>query len=290
MAREYINTSTGLVPIGDTQGLLVPKMMRYCKLEQDGAHTASNLPVSFKHQSGENWLLDKTEVKAPEDGLYLLTASCVFQDTDVPRTVLQFTLNGASMPEGILTDVGAHTTAVGSFLSTQAVLLLHVEDRVKMYAATDSSVVDVAASRLSMVLLQQQVPYIIANKGALVSGGAFQFDEDGNGYTENYSTGEVRCGTWIDGKPLYKQTVLFTGTWPYTSGLGVKLLDSFAPIEHLVNSEVYYKNSANPLVRGCFEATVYINDSGGGIYVGSPSFSSGAGNYYMTVWYTKTTD
>lgn len=49
-------------------------------------------------------------------------------------------------------------------------------------------------------------PNIIANTGKLISGDAFQFDANGNGYPENYSLNEMRVGTWIDGKPLYKQT------------------------------------------------------------------------------------
>jgi hypothetical protein len=61
------------------------------------------------------------------------------------------------------------------------------------------------SAELQIVQLQKSVPDIIANKGALVSGGAFQFDIDGNCYTENYSTDEVKVGKWIDGKPLYQK-------------------------------------------------------------------------------------
>jgi hypothetical protein len=59
----------------------------------------------------------------------------------------------------------------------------------------------------------QAIPPVIAGRGALVSGGAFQFDEDGQGYTENYSEQETQVGwyTRADGKkrPVYKRA--FTG-------------------------------------------------------------------------------
>jgi hypothetical protein len=69
---------------------------------------------------------------------------------------------------------------------------------------------NVNIARFEIINMAIRVPYIIANKGALVSGGAFQFDEGGNGYTENYDeTRAIQVGWYkrADGKrkPVWRQ-------------------------------------------------------------------------------------
>jgi hypothetical protein len=65
-----------------------------------------------------------------------------------------------------------------------------------------------------LVYKKQMLAPIIAGQGALVSGGAFQFDADGQGYTENYFETEVQVGwyTRADGKkkPVYSRMYIST--------------------------------------------------------------------------------
>jgi hypothetical protein len=81
----------------------------------------------------------------------------------------------------------------------------------------------------------------------LISGGAFQYDEDGNGYTENYFEGETQVGwyTRADGKkkPVYRESRILsvviapaaTGTWVtlYTADTGRQILRaSMVPVDN----------------------------------------------------------
>jgi hypothetical protein len=131
--------------------------------------------------------------------------------------------------------------------------------------------------------IEQFVPDIVAKKGALVSGGAFQFDEDGNGYTENYSTGEVRCGTWIDGKPLYKRSVLIPSlvlpvdTWQSIGGFG-----SIASLDTVVKMLISGSLSCSDL-----QARKNTTDDRLQLLTNT---AINVSNGILTVWYTKTTD
>jgi hypothetical protein len=88
------------------------------------------------------------------------------------------------------------------------------------------------------IKLNALAPYLIANKGALVSGGAFQFDADGNAFTKNYSLTEFICGIWIDGSPIYRKTVsisLAVDQDNYTIPTPVQTL--FPGLTKVINSE-----------------------------------------------------
>jgi hypothetical protein len=147
---------------------------------------------------------------------------------------------------------------------------------------------DSAVATFTIVKIAQNAPYIIANKGALRSGGAFTFDEDGNCYTENYSTAEVRVGKWITGKPLYKKTVMFTTVYSpadTTVTIGEKSLLS-SDIETIVKSEVCELRS-DGLTQ---TVACYITVNGNDLLFRTFTLWGAGYPLYLTAYYTKTTD
>lgn len=54
---------------------------------------------------------------------------------------------------------------------------------------------------------------------------------------EIYSTEEVRIGTWIDGKPLYRKVIDYSNTIAISNGNRV-VLGSIADVENMINFSV----------------------------------------------------
>lgn len=124
----------------------------------------------------------------------------------------------------------------------------------------------------------------------------------------DFSSIEQAIGTWVDGKPLYKQTFRYTGitigqeqyiNWN-TSTYGNSLNDA----EEIVHYEAYFKRSApdgtNPTFQQVPMAHTDMQNWGNGIYDMTPtSFGFYVGAMYsifvvnyliITLYYTKTTD
>jgi hypothetical protein len=165
-----------------------------------------------------------------------------------------------------------------------------------VYIANGSAFVLCDSYRVMIYKRQFLSPYMIANKGALVSGGAFQFDLDGNGYTDNYSTDEVKCGIWIDGKPIYKKTWnVNNGT---SFGAGVYLDLGVAAPTDLLNVIDYrmtigttnssYKSNVR-VTYNDLRLSILTNGNFGGYNVASIQFLI-TNTAILTVYYTKTTD
>jgi hypothetical protein len=146
------------------------------------------------------------------------------------------------------------------------------------------------------------VPDIVANKGALVSGGAFQFDIDGHGYTENYSTTEMKVGKWINDKPIYKKTLTGTiqtgasGAYLNTEILSVSDVAVLNP-DDVVRIEGYWEEEGRHYFIGSAEMTTFCTfliyrKSGNktmSLKTQRPGDRNG-GTYALTIYYTKTTD
>jgi hypothetical protein len=166
------------------------------------------------------------------------------------------------------------------YLTKDQYILLGVYDR--SVTLSDSVLV---FNKFTFVRHEISMPYIIANKGALVSGGAFQFDADGHGYTDNYSFDEVKVGTWVDGRDLYKKTFSwdsFKTTWNY--------LDADAPFaENWPNSMVkvefwgmtsYYTYQTITVIKSNYQ----------NIWLSYPDTSISTGTFFaalFTAYYTK---
>jgi hypothetical protein len=169
MAREYIKTSAGLFPVGDTQGLFVSQIMRYCRVSQNGDHLSGADSIPLIYQNGENWSFESTKIKIPETGLYFLTASCYFVMPVGGRTDVCFKLNNQTIKDGELTDLMQGASGFNAYSHIQTILPLNSGDLIEIIAGLDGTPVSVNSTKLTAVLLQQQTPYMIANKGSLVS-------------------------------------------------------------------------------------------------------------------------
>jgi hypothetical protein len=157
--------------------------------------------------------------------------------------------------------------------------------------------------------LSQLTPYIVANKGALVSGGAFQFDDDGNGYTMNYPPigEEWVVGKWIDGKPIYKRTFEQRFSTPGVDT--AVMLSTTGDAKHIVRYEVvFYWDTIPDSDQGDWSSSdnKYHISSDPARQAFILEVTTAQHNirlmrnilderylnvtHYITVWYTKTTD
>ena len=111
-----------------------------------------------------------------------------------------------------------------------------------------------------------------------------------------YSTDEVKIGTWINGKPLYRKTIIIENVVKGTATTynhGIQNVDTIfidansfykfsggTPLANMLNN---YQNIDKQMTRTVATSTIieyYVGD-----YV-----VSGITDGYITVYYTKTTD
>lgn len=110
-----------------------------------------------------------------------------------------------------------------------------------------------------------------------------------------YSTDEIRIGTWIDDKPIYKRT--FTGNSGAARTNATVTIAENQPIDVLISAEGVYQNitvsSRSYQVFGS-DTSALVYDKAG-INANKVMFfinnsSSASFDYYITLYYTKTTD
>jgi hypothetical protein len=109
---------------------------------------------------------------------------------------------------------------------------------------------------------------------------------------ENYSLGEQKIGTWIDGKPLYRKVVTYStkitsGTVQIPHGIGN--LDTVVKCDYIAKWDG--KNYPAPIIYSEYSKQVIVNFVGNG-YIYVKSFGETWDAYTLTVIleYTKTTD
>ena len=106
--------------------------------------------------------------------------------------------------------------------------------------------------------------------------------------SNSYSTDEVKTGgKWIDGKPIYKKTFVFTNITLTSTPTQIGTTD--VPINSIIKSEdIAFENEV--ALAGSSHRAVYIEYSGK-IYAYQTLASTTTGwNIYYTIEYTKTTD
>jgi hypothetical protein len=308
--------------VADTQGVLIPQDLRFCSMFRRDvlgggqgwqmSTTYLQYPLLWNTDakaSGEDWT-NGNNITVPETGLYLISYNGTYgmsTQEGVRRTAVY--VNGVIYAPGGL-RVNCHDVNWNGF-SHSFTVRLNKGDNLGLWASTEGATTLLATiweAWLRATLLQKTAPYIIANKGALVSGGAFQFDADGNGYTENYSTDEIRVGTWVDGKPIYKRTFSRRFTTP---GVDTAVILDDRPIfKFLVKYEITFymdTNTENPtqgdwsssdnryLISSDPARRAYIIEvlTYGYILKAMRNIIDERylnGTYYITAWYTKTTD
>lgn len=114
---------------------------------------------------------------------------------------------------------------------------------------------------------------------------------NGGGSSENgevYSTEEVKIGTWIDGKPLYRKCFSFL-----YSDSTLNTYKTVAKVEEPIDIPAHIFGTRLNNTKACYSIpniAIMIRITSDGeiqIYQSSTGWS---GTYYVTVEYTKTTD
>jgi hypothetical protein len=300
MAREYIKRNGQLNPVGDTQGLLIDSPADYirCRITPSQSIPAgTELFIALDTPEGKTeWLTSAKEITVPSDGSYTV---CHFGALSAQVSVTYFYVSIYKFTGGVKTQIEReyyyNQTLVNGVINSSAVTYdLKAGDKIQIgyqcYTAQTTS--SASYNFVTVTKVSKQVPDIVANKGALVSGGAFQFDIDGHGYTENYSTNEVRVGTWIDGKPIYKKTI-DTGALPNASVKGVA--HNISNIEWVLDIRGTAKSTTAWITldrRGSTDDNGSVRTSVDFTQVTLATIAnmSSYAESYLTLLYTKTTD
>jgi hypothetical protein len=159
------------------------------------------------------WISDNAFV-AETDGQYSLSIGIQFSSYVVGNTYLAVTKNLTPLTDSSQTKWGCVSINSG-YVALTVNLDLKAGDKLRIWSHVPSSVT-LVSSEISLTLLQVKLPYIIANKGALVSNpapGGVTFGDDGllkmnipsnsanmNGVYVNQITGELRTDSTRDKK------------------------------------------------------------------------------------------
>jgi len=198
MAKSYYIKKTGdAQAMGDTRGLITSAGM----VVPDYANITENKFASAA-AADQSWTADK-------DGFVQLDGALSNSVAANKVYVIGF-VNDVAVYQN-----GEYTAGAGQTMNTTGFAQVAKGDVVRLQLIASGGTVNpqVSTCRFIPPKVIQTIPPMIAGHGALVSGGAFQFDADGNGYTENYFESEIQVGwyTRADGKrkPVYRQ--YFTG-------------------------------------------------------------------------------
>jgi hypothetical protein len=171
MAEEYIKKSSGLMPIGNTQGLMIPQDLPF--------HKAIGTVPAGTIVSGDQ-MIPASSYTIPEDGLYFFSATLMFNESATLTTIL-FYVNGTIQ---YLPINNGDTRGAANFYGSVDFVDELTKGTVVTIGCQASSAGNTTAGswRLTVVKLQNQVPDFVANKGALVSNptpGGVTFNLDG---------------------------------------------------------------------------------------------------------------
>lgn len=120
---------------------------------------------------------------------------------------------------------------------------------------------------------------------------AFSEYQNLNPYTNNYSTGEIVVGRWIDGKPLYRKVINFGNLPNNTTGTVAHNISNYDDVIKLYGV-AKYDTFRFPIPQ----ATNQSSQGTIGMWLGASTISirttTNMSNYtaYVVVEYTKTTD
>jgi hypothetical protein len=186
MATIGIKTANGNVMGGDTRGLVTSAGMT-----MPDYGSGSVVPGSYSTNTNFSWT-------ATETG-YILALLSGAGGTNV-RIIVQ--INGSSI-DRIVSSTGAADTLNGVYAIEKGDVFTFINE-----FSTPGNLL-----YFMLPKIVQTIPPMISGRGALVSGGAFQFDADGNGFTDNFSEAETQVGWYTrangEKKPIYRRA--FTG-------------------------------------------------------------------------------
>jgi hypothetical protein len=299
MARTYIkNESNELVPIGDTQGLVLATL-EFLKGRFTGTTIQVNtnlraFPIDTATVTGtlryEQLSNSYCKFIADRAGIYSLSWGRCLSTSSTTRRQVSSLFNasgnilGEFVSKGWQSETWAEQTIGSNLFKMNAGDYLAAgtyDGSVTLNTTSGNAVND-----FLFVRHEQLSPSIIANKGALISGGAFEFDIDGNCFPDIYSTNEVKCGKWLDGKPIYKKTY-GVGTITLIAGTSWGSIGyTNTSIDRLINSEFIGLNDNSTRHFATVDTRI---TSSGDIQVTSTGANS-VTSALLTVWYTKKMD
>lgn len=111
----------------------------------------------------------------------------------------------------------------------------------------------------------------------------------------NYSAKEIKIGTWVDGKPLYRKTISLAIN---KSGDNLLFAHNIQNIQDIAdatcifkrnNGDFYVINRTNPTTSTAYIGLTYIDKTNISLTIAS-AFSTQITNAFVTIKYTKTTD
>jgi hypothetical protein len=204
--------------IGDTQGVLIPvSPKRFRFIPENRISMAANTWYPYTVASiVENTGIDFDPAKGivcKAGDVYAVQfpyAECTGAFGKTGYRIAQYDAGDTEQITVLLNTPGQNNACWGGTLTIHCV----TDGYFQCAVSSDTAVMNIAypdprLCNVQITKLEQAAPYMVANKGALLSGGAFTFDSDGNAYTENYYLQEMQIGTWVDGKPLYRKVVQY---------------------------------------------------------------------------------
>jgi hypothetical protein len=181
MAEEYIKKSSGLMPVGNTQGLMIPQDLPYASIPYLSTTVPTNTNTDlnlgdfivshpFVTKSGNTLVVQ-------EDGVYIVDMGGLNTPSGVTLRWVFIMLNTSTYLRGSMVE--GDTQDVSFFPIT--LVNLKKDDRLTFRAFNHGAATYTNYRPITICQLKRDVPYIIANKGALVSSpnsGNIAFDVD----------------------------------------------------------------------------------------------------------------
>ena len=160
------------------------------------------------------------------------------------------------------------------------------KNQTNIYTSDESEVEVETTSNESLANIQKEIKSLYDKSKA--------YNSD---YINNtYSTDEMKTGeTWIDGKPIYRKTFVFTGITATSASLSFSSSNASETIM-VDNSHSYVSTSANfSLPINMYNSSTdyirtYVNSGDKKLFVEFGSVYTMSKNIYVTLRYTKTTD
>lgn len=148
------------------------------------------------------------------------------------------------------------------------------------FVATDK----ITSYTISEVILTKGIPNFVVFKDAILA--------NDKRVDNIYSTSEVKIGTWIDGKPIYRKVMSFTPISQTTNLGGIANIDTliYAGGTSTRNNSGHYKNLI-PCNYSGWEIYLYdITTNYGVLKYSNNQWNEGVTNALIVFEYTKTTD
>jgi hypothetical protein len=288
-------------PVADSQGLLTPAPVRYTRFKPSNivapdasqSYFVTPTPAQCAAGGGEDWNNGTSNFYVPRAGIYTVSLPAFNVTNNITAITAQVTAYSTSGA------IDSKSVLIGTLVDNAAVwqardISVYVPEggRIRLalftYQVPGNILFDVSAvgGIFTIYLNEVAVPYIVANKGALVSSDAYggvKIADDGTmGVNGGYSTVEVDTGeTWVNGKPIYKRSFAVTPGVSLAPGAAVDL-GSAAGITTVLRHELVIDGTSVQMLKlNAYDNTYTVTNLGGVATGGATS------PWWFTVWGCK---